>query len=340
MFTKQLYFLIGAITLAFSSSCIKQDSKDSSYEENFNLLWEIVDEKYCFFVEKGINWEEKKEEYFPLIHEEMSEYEFFDVCGEILDELQDGHVGIASPFNTHYYSSFYLDHPQNYNENIITRHYLKDKPIILGGMRAQNIEGIGYIHYGSFMNLLEKKDLEAILEQLDPIEGLIIDIRNNGGGYTSMADSISSWFLREKTLIVGYNKYKEGPGHNEFSKFLKRELERPGDTIAYVGNVVLLTNRNTYSAANLCASMMQAIPEVILMGDTTGGGGGTPSGSELYNGWRVWLSTNPSFNANKKSIENGVAPDILVGLTKEDELKNKDTIIEEAIRLLKDKANN
>lgn len=119
---------------------------------------------------------------------------------------------------------------------------------------------------------------------------------------------------------------------------MQRELERPGDTTAYLGNVVLLTNRNTYSAANLCASMMQAIPEVILMGDTTGGGGGTPSGSELYNGWKVWLSTNPSFNANKESIENGIAPDIVVELSKEDEFKNKDTIIEAAISLLKEKA--
>ncbi|MDE7090859.1 MAG: peptidase S41, partial [Bacteroidales bacterium] len=57
-------------------------------------------------------------------------------------------------------------------------------------------------------------------------------------------------------------------------------------------------------------SMMQVLPDVTVMGDSTGGGGGLPFNSELPCGWTFRFSAAPMLNAAGEQIENGVAPDV------------------------------
>ena len=99
--------------------------------------------------------------------------------------------------------------------------------------------------------------------------------------------------------------------------------------------VVVLTNRVTYSAGNFFTAMMKAIPDVTIMGDTTGGGGGVPLGWELPNGWFFNFSNSITSLPDGFIIEDGIEPDINVQISDSDLVAGKDTILEEAIKLLK-----
>jgi len=122
-------------------------------------------------------------------------------------------------------------------------------------------------------------------------------------------------------------RYKEGPGHSDFSDYFPQYVD-PDSTVVFTGKIVVLTNRLLFSSANYFVSMMNTLPNVTIVGDVTGGGGGLLFSSELYNGWKVRISRNPIYDINKATIENGIEPDFYINMKAEDEEKGIDSIIE------------
>jgi len=163
-------------------------------------------------------------------------------------------------------------------------------------------------------------------------QGLIIDIRGNGGGDLTNAEKLAARFCNEKTL-VGYMQHKTGPGHTEFSEMEARYLH-PSSNIRWQKPVVVLTNRHVFSAANEFTMYMKALPQVKIVGDHTGGGAGMPFSSSLPNGWSVRFSAVPTYDASRHSTEFGIEPDYYVALTADDFAKGRDTMIEFARQLL------
>ena len=170
---------------------------------------------------------------------------------------------------------------------------------------------------------------------LDICNGLIIDVRNNGGGELTNASRLAGRFTNEKTL-VGYLCHKTGKGHSDFSEPVPMYID-PSDGIRWQKPVVVLTNRHSYSATNDFVNSMRYCPLVTLMGDKTGGGSGMPFSSELPNGWGVRFSACPSYDADMQQIEFGIEPDIAVGLLADDQALGIDTIIETARAFLNKK---
>jgi hypothetical protein len=334
MYTSKKYLLWG-VTLLSLSSCIVDEYNNLRHAtptDNFNLLWKLVDESYCYFGYKKINWDSIKTVYAPKISDDMDEKALFKVCAAMLNELKDGHVNLYSDFNTSRYWDWYLSYPQNYNNTIVERTYLGRDHIIAGRLRAKRIRDVGYLRYGSFMDEITAVNVREAIGQLGDTKGLIIDVRDNGGGSVGYATTFASCFFSEKT-VVGYMQYKEGPGHSEFSKLYPQYVE-PEEAAVFSGKIVVLTNRLAYSATNDFVSMMKCLPNVTLMGDVTGGGGGVPLSAELYNGWQLRISRNPLFDANRQHIEFGIPPDIRVDMDKDDEYNGIDSIIERAISYL------
>jgi C-terminal processing protease CtpA/Prc len=191
---------------------------------------------------------------------------------------------------------------------------------------------VGYVRYESFQHSVGEGNLDEVLMYLMLCEGLIIDIRGNGGGNLTNAELIASRFCNERTL-VGYTQHKTGKGHNDFSSMEPRYLE-PSSNIRWHKPVCVLTNRSVFSAANDFAVIMHALPMVKLVGDHTGGGSGMPMSSSLPNGWTVRFSACPMFDAQKQQTEFGIDPDVNVALTDEATAQGRDLIIETARELL------
>lgn len=306
---------------------------------NLDALWSILDEKYCFFEYKDIDWDKIYVKYRSEIKDDMNQYELFDHLGNMLNELQDGHVNLTSKFDRSRYWDWYEKYPLNFYEEL-KNHYLGigNDYKIAGSIEYRKLadDKIGYAYYGSFANIIGNQNLDYMLFYFKDCDGLIVDIRNNGGGSLAVSDRFAAHFFDQKR-IVGYIQHKTGKGHNDFSKPHPLELE-PASGVRWLKPVVILTNRHCYSAANDFVNKMKGLPHVTIIGDVTGGGSGLPFSSEIPIGWGVRFSSSPMLDADMKHTEFGIEPDIRLELTNEDILNKKDTYIEYAIQYLKDKA--
>lgn len=328
--------LLGLISLlCIFTSCekvlLKPDPENSAVS-NFDLLWKILDENYAYFDEKDINWKAIYEEYRPKVKEGISQEELFEVMADMLNELEDGHVNLTSGFDRSRNWDWYLDYPQNFDKTLLERSYLGSDHQIAGPLRTTVIDSIGYIYYDSFINNLPEDVIDSLLDKYSSLKGIIIDIRNNVGGYSETADLLASRFTTKK-ILVGYTRYKDGPGHKDFTQAFPIYLE-PGGETQFTKPVVILTNRSVYSAANKFASYISHLPHVTIIGDTTGGGGGAPISSELPNGWRLRYTVTQVLDAEMEATENGIPPDIIVNMNPADAAKGKDTILEIALAFI------
>ena len=328
-----LVCLIGPIVL---TSCVNEDEFDNTPQGNFEALWKIIDEHYCFFDYKqheyGLDWQKVHDKYQRHINGNMTNSQLFEVLGNMLGELRDGHVNLSASHDLARYWQWYESYPANYSDTLQRRYMGTDYKIASGIDYKILDDNIGYIRYESFTEGIGSGNLTEVLNYMLLCRGLIIDIRNNGGGNLTNAEVLASRFTNESTL-VGYIQHKTGTGHSDFSSMEPRYL-KPAANLRWQKPVCVLTNRHVFSAANEFTLYMKALPNVKIVGDRTGGGAGMPFSSSLPNGWIVRFSAVPMYDAQRQSTEFGIAPDYQVSLTEEDFKQGKDTIIEFARKLL------
>lgn len=318
-------FVLLAVPLV---SCIDEEEFTDSPNGNFEALWKIIDEHYCFFGYKNIDWNAVHEKYKPQVAADISDTQLFEVMGNMLGELQDGHVNIYSPFDVARYWKWHENYPSNYSDTLISK-YLGTDYRIASGMRYRILDdNTGYIRVPSFENGIGEGNLDEILYYLAPCKKLIVDVRDNGGGMLTSAEKLAARFTN-KEILVGYMQHKKGRGHNDFSSFEPQYL-KPSKGIRWQKPVCVLTNRAVYSAANEFVKYMRQCANVTIIGDNTGGGAGMPYSSELPNGWIVRFSACPMYDTDKRSTEFGIEPDVCVSISDADFQKGIDTIIETA----------
>ena len=335
LFFKFFNFYIAAILMA---ACISEDERPDNPTGNFEALWQIIDEHYCFFDYKqheyGLDWQEVYNKYKVRVNEKMTEVQLFEVLCDMLAELRDGHVNLSTSYDIGRYWTWQEAYPKNFSDSL-SRIYMGTDYKIASGLRYKVLDdNIGYIRYESCQDPIGEGNLDDVLSYFALCRGIIIDIRNNGGGDLTNAEKLAARFVHEKTL-VGYMQHKTGKGHQDFSDMEPQYLE-PSSNIRWHKSVCVLTNRSVFSAANEFTSMMHALPDVKIVGDHTGGGSGMPMSSSLPNGWSVRYSACPMYDKDKQQTEFGIEPDYNVQLTDEDTAKGLDTIIEAARKLLRE----
>ena len=99
------------LLLLTATSCVDNDTYDDNPQGNLEALWRILDEHYCFFEEKGVDWNAVHEKYAVRMNAEMSESQQFEVMTQMISELRDGHVNLYTTFNTGRYWSWKEDYP-------------------------------------------------------------------------------------------------------------------------------------------------------------------------------------------------------------------------------------
>lgn len=335
---QHLFTWLLTMLIAWScNSCIREDVSGNSPQDNFESLWRIIDEQYCFLTYKqeeyGLDWNEVHNRYAKRITTSMGSEALFEVLSEMVNELRDGHVNLSSSLATSQYREWFDAYPRNFSDSIQSN-YLRKDYINSSGLTYQILENnIGYIYCSSFSNGIGDGNLDQTLNQLAVCDGLIVDVRNNGGGNLTTAQKLAARFTNEKVL-VGYMSHKTGPGHDDFSTPEPIYLE-PSNGIRWQKNVVVLTNRRSFSATNDFVNCMKQLPLVTVIGDKTGGGSGLPFSSEIPNGWSIRFSASPMFDPQMNQLEFGIDPDLKVDMSSEDLQRGKDTIIETACSLLK-----
>ncbi len=331
-----LLYIIMCIPLLCLSSCIDEDEYDNSPQGNFEALWKILDEHYCFFDYKrdayGLDWNEVRARYSNRIDATMNSDQLFEVLSDMLAELRDGHVNLSSTGNLARYWTWKEGYPANSSDSLYRRYLGTDYKIAAGASYRVLDDNIGYVRYESFLDGMGEGNLDKMLINLMFCQGLIIDVRDNGGGNLTYAERFAARFFNERTH-VGYIQHKTGKGHSDFSSLDEQWLD-PSSNIRWHKPVCVLTNRGVYSAANEFVKYMKQCPLATVVGDATGGGAGMPFSSSIPNGWSVRFSACPMYDASGLSTEFGIAPDVKVDLLQEDFLRGEDTIIEAARSIL------
>ncbi|MEM8526891.1 MAG: S41 family peptidase [Bacteroidota bacterium] len=322
---KQLFFCLSLLGLF---SCNKEDFPEISNPQVFQEMWQYIDENYIYFDQKGVDWNEVRKDYEPLINERLEEEELLDICFEMLNLLKDGHNRLTTnDFDENY--DYKIGYEIHFDLSVVKQNYL-DNDFQESAFYTYGIlqDSIAYAHFSSF------KQVDKIQEVMNffstqPIKGMIFDIRDNTGGDGQDAVEIVGHFI-EQPRVVGYLVEKTGRAHDDISMPLSVQAIPKSPFIDVP--IALLTNRKSYSASTYLASQLKDLPNVTLVGQITGGGGGGNQTQELSNTWLLTISSSKFLDIHfDESIEEGVVPDVTITNDSLTLTKGIDEMLEKAI---------
>lgn len=337
--SKRLIFIAISAWLFGFSGCednlFPDQSRDPRYV--FDSFWHEVDRNYSFFEHVPVSWDSVYHAYKPMVRSATSSNELFQIFDETLSLLNDAHVNIYSPVGVGGNNNYFTPYPvnpiiadpmgpyfENYNDMNRKFGFGKLKNSSLAYLRIKTFEG-------------EKNDFEEIdgvLNELEWCTGLIIDVRSNMGGQISNSEVVASRFAASTEFAYEY-RLRNGAGHSDFTPWYKVNLVASSKKNWREKQVAVLTNRGSFSATEWFVLFMQLQDQVTTVGDTTGGGGAVPITRELPNGWILRVSNTQTRMASGKIFQgSGISPDIPIWISKENEQKNIDAILETAIQLL------
>lgn len=333
-----LSLLAAALAFASCEKALMGDDCDASPAATFDYLWQQIDERYSMFDVKQVDWQEAYGRYRPRVADVISADSLFALCGALLGELHDGHVNLISAHGTSHADSlifsFYTQ--KGYDIDAIVMGYLGPHYRSTGGVAYTALLGgrILYLRYGSFGSSITPAQLRHIIGSCPAAEGIVLDIRGNGGGAMSNITNILQMIAHQGSPLMYRSQIKSGRGHTDFTP-LADTYAPAADSGAYGGPVVVLTDRGCFSSASMFALCAKAFPSMTVMGDTTGGGMGLPHTTVLPNGWRARFSITRTLSPEGANYENGVPPDILLPFDRQAAFdRHTDNIIDSACRLI------
>jgi Peptidase family S41/Tricorn protease C1 domain len=302
---------------------------------NFNHLWQTINEKYAFLEFKKLNWDSVKTVWQPRINDTMNDVTLFRVLDSMVYTLRDGHVNLYGAFNFSRNWNWYLNYPDNYDPYLLERNYYKGVQRYTGPLTNFFLDSnrIGYVRYGSFSSTISDFDIDVVVSRFQNTKGIIIDVRSNGGGAVTNIDQLVARFTNQDVL-VWREAEKSGTGKNDFGTAVDKII-KPKGPLQYTKPVVILTNRRCYSATSFFVAAMLNLPNVKVIGDWTGGGGGAPSSTQLPSGWVLRYSSTRTLTPTGFNFENGTPPTIKMDMLKADSDRGFDTILERALQELK-----
>lgn len=332
-FCRNLFVTVLAVQTFFLCGCKKSDEKFSKHNpvSVFNEAWKVLDQRYSMFSVKQVDWDSVYQIFSPQVSNNISDKDLFGVISNMLAVLKDGHVSLYSAKDTFTYELFHTAFPDNFNYSNIQKNYLKNNYKTAGPFIYAVQNAVGYIYYNSFAASFGDDDLDKILTEMKSTKGIIIDVRNNRGGDPSNADLFFSRFIADKRLGK-YELIKKGTQHDNFLEAMPYYVEPKGHY--YNKPICILTNRTCFSACNDFALYMSELPNVKIIGDQTGGGGGIPYEYLLSNGWRLRYTATMTLSPDRHPIENGITPNVNVVITPIEEMNGRDPILEKAYELL------
>lgn len=193
---------------------------------------------------------------------------------------------------------------------------------------------VAYIKIDSFDNNVAdsfKSQLTDLMKE--NVNGIIIDLRSNGGGIVTEATDIADLFLeKDETILITKSKKD-----NE-EKITKSKQE----PIVKNTPVVILVNEATASASEILAGVLKDKYNATIVGKTTYGKGVIQSLYNLKDGSGLKITTDEYFTPNHNKIQKtGITPDVEVDLTKDAdgnyETGDKDAQLLKAIEVIKGK---
>ena len=340
---KKIHILfIGLLAFCFASCerAFMESDESSSPVNVFDYLWDKVDQQYAFFDVKGVDWDSVREVYRPMVTDDMDKEDLFEVCAAMLNTLRDGHTNLISGFDVSHNDSVYYKMYANKNidEQVVVLNYLTVNYHTTGGIVHHAIRDgrVAYLRYSSFLDDITTDNLDYLRHIYENCDGMILDLRQNGGGNILNIGTLLSIFDNHGQPLY-HTQIKSGPEHDAFTELTTVYADSTdySDVFTdepYTKPFAVLIDRGSYSATSFFAICTMAYDNIKLFGDYSGGGLGLPNGGALPNGWtyRFSVSRTLTKDGEHPEYENGVPPDVHVLLDPALTAQGIDNIIETA----------
>lgn len=188
---------------------------------------------------------------------------------------------------------------------------------------------IAYLHLYHFTEKATYDFRKAAIEILEsPADRIILDLRNNPGGYLEVAKDIAGWFLKSGEIVV-----IEDFGQEKENKLYKTE----GNGLLASYPAVIIINQGAASGSEILAGALRDNRGIKLIGEDSFGKGSVQELEKLKGGASLkitiakWLTPKGELITDK-----GLAPDLKVEMTAEDYDADRDPQLDKAIEIIKE----
>jgi len=188
---------------------------------------------------------------------------------------------------------------------------------------------IVYLRLYQFNQTLVPDFRKAAIEILESSsKKIILDVRNNPGGYLDVAQDIAGWFLKRGEIVVieDFGNGKE-----------KREYKAKGNGEFSLNPVVVLINQGSASGSEILAGALRDNRGVKIVGEKSFGKGSIQEALDLREGSLLKVTVAKWLTPKGNSISDvGIEPDIEVEMTEEDYEEGRDPQLDKAIEIIKE----
>ena len=291
----------------------------------FDYFWGLMDDHYAFFDLYGIDWESRREQYASTVENDMTEAALFEVLTDMLDGLNDGHLGLsgmvgdeeenfnpskprvlepalAAAFEAQtdiekrgeFFTQWFFGSLKRFRNHVLDR---RGQGKAAGGnMNWGRIGNIGYISVFG-MGGFADDDVDSFEGELQAVHKAmnraLTDLADTDGLIFDIAlnqggmDEVSLALASHFTdqRQLAYTK----KGYRSSAPAQPLYIQ-PAEGVRYLKPVTLFTSDLTVSAAEIFTMSMRALPTVTHRGDKTWGALSDILSKTLPNGWELELS--------------------------------------------------
>ncbi len=304
-----------------------------SFVEQFDTLWTRFDQVYPSFAYKRVDWRAQRAAYRTRALGARSQDELIAVLVDMLTPLHDLHVWLVDPrgqavptFRPSVRANFERGRWESAMREASYVAHHRD-------LGEGTVGGYAYLYIGSWKEPVTQDALDLVLARVRDAPGLIIDVRNNTGGTDQTALAFAGRFTT-RTFTASYVAIRMDSLVRNMEMPLARTIGPRGGW-QFTRPVVVLSGRGGFSATESFVAAMRTLPQVTVVGDTTGGASGNPATFVLGNGWRFTVPRWLEFGPDKLPIEGrGVAPHLAMRWDPASYDSARDPLIDAAVGLL------
>lgn len=268
-------------------------SQQERFESRFDQAWRLIKEQYWDRNYNGVNWEDMRGKYLPQALRAGSWDDFYEVLGQMYDELADDHSTILSPRLAQSYLAggqcLAVPYKETWQEAAAPRpappansnnrtQPAAPTPAAPSAPPTETVSAFGpatlevrdNVVIVRLTNLVDQEGLEQLREAIrlaegasakNPILGIVIDLRGNPGGLALRMAEVAGLFMRGFPWRIVTRSYGTIP-QPTVPTFGRPSTNKP---------LVLLIDRNVNSAAEGLAGALQNAKRAYVIGERTAG---------------------------------------------------------------------
>jgi len=319
----------------------------------FDVFWTTFAEHYNSFARKKIDWAAARARFRPKVDSETAPDELYAVLRDMITPLEDMHTSVTGADGEEFFGARLGTRELSSRDlrAAVDEHLRED----LGVTEIQNFAGgaisyadlpggRGYLRLTRFERyreddnsyLANQAELDRVLDavftpaRVAALQGLVVDVRNNSGGYDALGLQLAGRLT--DTPYPAFSKQPRNDPKDQTRHGRLREVTvTPADGRRYTGPVRLLTSELTISAAEaFVLAMLARTPAPSRVGTATQGVFADDMTRHLPNGWTATLGNEEYFAPDGRSFEGvGIPPTVTIPVFTDSELEqHRDTALD------------